>query len=288
MKRFAGSLFGGYRKQDVDEYVAFLEQELENLKAEANVRFAKQNAAINELKQKAEDADDARSKELESMVSEVMGKDKQLTELREKLVDAEKKLEEFRSQGIDPADTDIYGFITQTKKNIKDLEEKARIQATVIEKQATDKADEIRTQGRVDAETYKKEAQEEIAKGVEQVKLAKYDLYEYLVSIKKAQENLMATYESLGTILKKFPAKMEQLAMDASFELKTDKEFKWSVDAIDDAAAEDGVDAVEDIDAGTTETGHGSRETDDPGSSEVETGSPEADGADSSEYTIKL
>ncbi len=272
MRKFVGALFGGYRKQDVDEYVSFLEEELENLKAEANGKFEQQNAVLNDLRQQVADADkakqtlsdelknaanssnndellEAKTKELESKnselknkdeelkskVSEILDKDNQLQELRAKLNDAERKLSESRNAGIDKEDSDIIGVIAETKKNIKDLEEKARIKAAVIEQQANDKADEIRARGKVDALSYKKEAQEEIAKGVEQVKLAKYDLYEYLVSIKKAQDSLIATYKELGTILNKFPAKMEQLAMDASFELKTDKEFKWS-DLDDDSS----------------------------------------------------
>ena len=262
MRKFVGALFGGYKKQDVDDYVSFLEEELENLKAEANGKFEQQNAVLNDLRQQVADADkakdalseelknvsnnttssdellEAKTKELESKsdelkskdvqlkekLDEIIDKDKQLAELKARLSDAESKLAD--NQNI--SNSDINDVIAETRKNIKELEDKAKLKAAVIEQQANDKADEIRTRGRVDALSYRKEAEAEIAKGVEEVKLAKYDLYEYLVSIKKAQDSMIATYNELGTILNKFPSKMEQLAMDASFELKTDKEFKWS------------------------------------------------------------
>ena len=262
MRKFVGALFGGYKKQDVDDYVSFLEEELENLKAEANGKFEQQNAVLNDLRQQVADADkakdalseelknvsnnttssdellEAKTKELESKsdelkskdvqlkekLDEIIDKDKQLAELKARLSDAESKLAD--NQNI--SNSDINDVIAETRKNIKELEDKAKLKAAVIEQQANDKADEIRTKGRVDALSYRKEAEAEIAKGVEEVKLAKYDLYEYLVSIKKAQDSMIATYNELGTILNKFPSKMEQLAMDASFELKTDKEFKWS------------------------------------------------------------
>ena len=278
MRKFVGALFGGYRKQDVDEYVSFLEEELENLKAEANSRFEQQNAVLNDLKQQVVNADKekevlnaelknaaestandelieakirelaskdseleskdaeleskkaelkSKDEELQSRLSEILDKDNQLNALKVRLTQAEQQLADSRSNA---SNSDINDLIAETRKNIRELEDKAKIKAAVIEQQANDKADEIRAQARVDAIAYKKDAQAEIAQGVEQVKLAKYDLYEYLVSIKKAQDSLITTYKELGNILNKFPAKMEQLAMDASFELKTDKEFKWSSD----------------------------------------------------------
>lgn len=253
MRRFVNSFFGGYRKKDVDEYVSFLENELESLKADTNQRLEQQNDTLNELRTQLVSADSEKEnltkelenisvsgkdmdevlqekeKELQSRLNEVMAKDTELNTLREKLSAVEQKLTEAKNDAASfkEKDEDIYALLAETKKNIKDLEDKAKLKAAGIEYNANETANRIREQGVQDALNYKKEAQEEIRQGVEQVKLAKYDLYEYLVSIKKAQDSLVATYKELGTILNKFPTKMEELALDASFELKTDSTFEW-------------------------------------------------------------
>lgn len=269
MRKFVNALFGGYRKQDVDEYVSFLENELEALKADTNQRLERQNDTLNELRTQMVSVDSekerltkelesisvngndmdellkAKEQELQNRLAEVTKKDDELKALKEKLSDTERKLTEAETDAdsFKDKDGDIYALIADTKKNIKELEKNAQNKAAGIEYQATEKAKKIRQQGVQDALDYKKEAQEEIKQGVEQVKLAKYDLYEYLVSIKKAQDNMMNTYKELGTILNKFPAKMEELALDASFELKADSEFKWhdpNADPDDETASHTG------------------------------------------------
>ena len=263
MKRFGGSLFGGYKKDEVDEYVAFLESELESLKADTNSKLEQQRGILDELRARIDSQSEekealsdeitklrssaaigggsseeleAAARALEEKAAESAEKDRQLADLKQQLessmtnlanVQLDLAAAEKKASAAKADDPDMNRIMEATRKSIKSIEDDAKANAQSIENKANEEAERITSQARADAAKYKSEAQAEIQKGIEDVKLAKYDLYEYLVSIKNTQDKLVETYKELGTIINKFPAKMEQLSLDASFDIKTDKNFKW-------------------------------------------------------------
>lgn len=204
MKRFKSSFFGGYQREEVDEYVEALLSELEHAKTEAaltNIQESNELKAQLEREQKEKASLQNRLAELESRVKdENSQKEMEIQGLREKLNKYESSYDTFAN------------VISAAKKDADKMVEEAK-----------EKADQIKVNAQEEAALYRDKIEKELqAKREDDRKRyaqAKYRLKEYLDSLNHSQRQLIKTYNELGEIVKRMPVRIEDVFSEKPMEL---------------------------------------------------------------------
>lgn len=222
MKKFRTAFFKGYQKEEVDEYIEFLVDEMESLKEETNRALEKEHGNLAQLQEKLEKEQkekEALQEKMEQMQSAQSGfdaKDQELQDKDQKLHQLEEQLKKYE----------------ESYKAVSELYSMAKENAEKLVTQAQVDADTITSTAKAEALVYRKQAEEEIKKKSteegKQFMLAKYRLIEYLNSLKQTQSKLIETYNELGALVSKMPIRIDDLYSDDEFELLVDRHLEDS------------------------------------------------------------
>ena len=218
MKQFKKTFWRGYQKEEVDEYIDFLTEELENLKKETNRVLEKNRDSLAEMKEEMEHE----RKEKEYLEEQVEKMKKQAKEQEEEM---EKKIGELLLQ-IDKYKEDydaVPHILAIAQKKASGLIDDAKKDSESMVEEAKTEAEKITVTAQKEAEAYLTNAHREISEKLEADRkrfiLARGKLAEYLKNLNQSQNRLIETYNELGNLIGKMPLRVDDLFSLEPFEL---------------------------------------------------------------------
>lgn len=201
MNQFRTAFFGGYRKEQVDEYVNSMITQLEQMKEsfltkeEEENRLREELAVMKKRMEGLENQQNTRIEELENQLkagrTELEKKTKHQAELEEKLKNQQ---DDYESASR---------ILQMAEREAKIIEDEAQQKAVSYYRKA--EADII--------------ARNEAAKN--ELSAARYQILQYLESLNSTRNKLADTYAELGCLVKRMPSRMEDLIPAISFEGQT-------------------------------------------------------------------
>ena len=201
MNQFRTAFFGGYRKEQVDEYVNSMITQLEQMKEsfltkeEEENRLREELAVMQKRMEGLENQQNTRIEELENQLkarrTELEKKTKHQAELEEKLKNQQ---DDYESASR---------ILQMAEREAKIIEDEAQQKAVSYYRKA--EADII--------------ARNEAAKN--ELSAARYQILQYLESLNSTRNKLADTYAELGCLVKRMPSCMEDLIPAISFEGQT-------------------------------------------------------------------
>lgn len=251
MERFRTSFFMGYNKDEVDEYIEILTQQLESAKRESSGGAGQEDP---ELKSKVEtlqteknslqaEKDDLQMKnislraEMDSLQTANSDLQLQLMELKSQVSRLTKEAGERQAEllsGANPMDG-------QLQEKMKDYDKKfamlavalantemekaqavaeAKANADKIVDEANEKARLCQQEAEEKAQQCRQEAEEKIKERWKEEEerhiIAKHRIKEYLKSLNKYQAQLVDTYNQLGRLVESMPLRLEDI-IDGDF-----------------------------------------------------------------------
>ena len=204
---FRTALFGGYNKEDVEEYIKTLEHEIESIK----VLHQKEKS---ELQKKAQEAAETTGEEEEELQIEIRIAREETEKLRLENEELKDKLEQSVQQTVEeikkePVREDEF-FDYDTVNRIM---EDARRNAAQMEKEAADRAEQILERARVHAEQQKDVIVRQInaqleEKGIQLI-AAKYKIEQYAKEIENAQIGLGSLNSRIREMAENMPVRLD-------------------------------------------------------------------------------
>lgn len=250
MRSFKQAFWGGYKKEEVDEYIEHLMEELENLKtqrtgtevgdaeeiklltdqlsAEQNERKLLEEEK-KELEMQMQEMEHQRSL-LEEQVDELQRKQQetenetseQFAALKEKLNDYEEHYVSF-SRVFAIAEKDAEKMKAEGRVEADRTIQEAKTEAEKTVGIARAEAMEIVSSARAEADDYRRATEQELKKkrkkNEDDFMLAKYKLMEYLKALNETQNQLLETYEGLGQLVERLPLRIGDVLSDEPFGL---------------------------------------------------------------------
>lgn len=240
MRNFSSCLFGGYEKDEVNEYVEHLVQELETLKDQKNEPAKELQNRVEELEQQLEEKQRQLELQRQQLADQTGDKDlleQQKKALQEKECALRQKEEEFEKRIAAQSEQVVEN--AQDSAKVKELEEKikeyeahadsvdrtlALVEKTVYE--AKMEAETLVREGKAEADRYRQETELQLEKkrkkNEDEFMLAKYKLMHYLQALNDTQNKLVKTYNELGELVEKLPLRIGDILSEDSFELLKD------------------------------------------------------------------
>lgn len=210
-KLFRRSLFGGWKKKDVESYVSMLEAALEEAKKEKST----------ELPQGMTDEDKAL---IDASIEEIKRLQKEKEELGTELRDLKEREEEWKAQEKDRQEEVLREAVLQESQKtelddnheiIKKMLRDAKFSAELIVLDANQKAENILNQAKKEAEDKRElaytELQKEMERKIFEFITMKYQISEYIAGIEKVQKQLQEMKKSLQIISEQMPAQIVDL-----------------------------------------------------------------------------
>lgn len=221
---FRTALFGGYNRDDVEEYVQNMEHELETVKLlhrkEKLELMRRVEESEGELSAARLELETARS-QLENTDSQAEGPgpdslEKENQELKERLADRD----------------DLFDYDTVIK-----IMEEARTNADLIEKEAKERADKMLEEAKSRALEEEERQRRKIAsrvnaqleeKGI-QLMAAKYKIEQYIKKISDTQQGLYLLNERMEKMVKDMPVRLDDYWEGEEFRQLEDREKKGEI-----------------------------------------------------------
>ena len=267
MGRFSSSVFGGYKKAEVDEYVGVLMEQLAELKTQLSSIKAPSTADLeavqNETEELRAEKDSLRS-ERNRLVSENTRLESELSELKartatevsaEETENYKKTIAELSSKlaKYEGSYESMVGIMSKAKKEADDLVSKAKADAgsVVSEAQksaesimsdAKKSAEQITTDARVEALYTKKKAEDDIKARFEEkeqgITMARNRVLQYVEAFNSVQDQILQLQKQLQLLSGKLPIYKEDLFSTEPLQIVDNAEVKTStsVDIKDDDA----------------------------------------------------
>lgn len=207
MRNFGLSLFGGYKKDEVNEYIEHLVEELETLKDQRTEPSKELQDRLEKLEQQLEEKQRQLDLQKERLEAEEKKAPKEDESAATKIRELEEKLKEYEEH-------------SDSVNRVLSLAEK-----TVYE--AKEEAAKIVAEGKARAEEYRRKTERNLdkkrKKNEDEFMLAKYKLMSYLKSLNDTQNKLITTYNELGELVEKLPLRIGDILSDEPFELLDDE-----------------------------------------------------------------
>ena len=218
MKKFRSSIFNGYHKKDVDEYIEFLVGELDSLKEETAQALEQQKQIISELELQLNREKETKG-QLESQIQEEERRAAQRNaEMDEKIRSMSEKLKKYEEsceavpRTLAIAKADAEQMLTDARRN-----------ADQILTDAKSNVEQMKVNAQREVSKARKKAEEEIHARQEMERrnymAAKYKLQKYLDSLNTTQERLISTYNELGQLVSQMPIRLGDVFSDEPMEL---------------------------------------------------------------------
>lgn len=203
MNQFSTAFFGGYRKDQVDEYINSMIAQIEQMKKRTEEVETNEKDMQGKLTTLQE--------QFETMKNEYTGKIEALEEeLKEKRLEAEERA----------------GKISQLEEKLHSQQDSYDSVSRVL-LLAEKEAEEIKIRAQQEALVYRRKAESDItAKNEEKQKelaFAHHQILRYLESLNMTKDKLMDTYNELGNLVKNMPLHMEDLMSKHSSGLEESK-----------------------------------------------------------------
>ena len=233
MGRFSSTIFGGYRKAEVDEYIEVLMNQLSELKTEIGNIEAPGTEELELIQKESEEL----KKENKSLNREVERLKAEVSELREgktagvsadeaeryerTIAELKKKLSNY--EGSYDLVVDI---MSKAKKEAEDMVSKAKTDAGSVVSEAKQKADsivtdarqsaeKITTDARVEALYSKKKAEDEIKTKFEEkeqrIAMAQNKVLQYVDAFNNVHTQILELQKQIGTLANKLPIYKEDI-----------------------------------------------------------------------------
>ena len=223
---FRISVFGGYNKADVKEYIQTLEQEIDLLKKTHQEEKKKWMTMAEEGKIEQPERSDHLQDEIERLKSQLQ-EERNLREQLEKdqqgqaikfAVPEDSYAQEKSEEREYSSDSFFWGAASAkdemfTYDTVKKIIEDAQKNAELIKKDAELEADKIIKDARADAEKQKELIIERInaqldEKGI-QLMAAKYKIEQYLKEVSSASQALYSVYEHMSEMVQSMPLRID-------------------------------------------------------------------------------
>lgn len=215
---FRTALFGGYNKEDVEEYIKTLEHEIESIK----VLHQKEKS---ELQKKAQEAAETTGEEEEELQIEIRIAREETEKLRLENEELKEKLEKLRTPQMEQPEQSVQQTVEEIKKEpvredeffdydtVNRIMEDARRNAAQMEKEAADRAEQILERARVHAEQQKDVIVRQInaqleEKGIQLI-AAKYKIEQYAKEIENAQMGLGNLNSRIREMAENMPVRLD-------------------------------------------------------------------------------
>lgn len=248
MKRFRTAFFNGYQREEVDEYIDSLVQELERFKAEMTRRLEAEQKKIEELQEKIDAGKEEKTdllEKIESMERQEQSSKKEdfehtaeLKALKQKVQDYEKNYSNLANvlanakveadHILTSAKTDAKALKDEAKQNAESLTSIAQRDSEKMKREAEMAAELISRTAKEKADAYRQQVEADLKKKREEdsqkFKAAKYNLIEYLNALNNSQSKLIETYNELGVLVKKMPIRIDDIFSEAPMELLPEQE----------------------------------------------------------------
>ena len=225
--KFRTSLFNGYKREAVDEYVEDLLQKIEDLETEiqegraakaSNSQLQEENERLKEqLRLQTEKLDTERAADKEKLKkyeSEYSGFMSLMVSMKEEA----KKI-------VTDAQSDAEEVLRMAKKDADKITSAAREDAEKIREQAKTEADSCRQ--KVEEELFRKQEEE-----AEKFETARHKISEYLDSLNRSQNKVIDVYEEFGRIVEQLPLRLGDVFSSEPFELLEDPRRKKSEEEV--------------------------------------------------------
>ncbi len=233
MRNFGMALFGGYKRDEVDQYIENLIDGLEELKEEQEGSVQQLQEEMEQLRQQiARQEQELQEKELQLSAGEeerqqLKDQVKQLKEqpeedprTAEEMKELQKKVREYE----DRYDS-VNRVLSLAEKTVRD----AQVEAAGIVTSGKSEVDEYRTRAEHDLEKTRKKNEDDFM-------LAKYKLMNYLKALNDTQNKLVATYHELGELVDKLPLRIGDIFSEEPFDLLENESFNRKETAKDEAS----------------------------------------------------
>ena len=252
MKKFRSAFFGGYQREEVDDYIEALISELERVKTNSGSENAQELEEMKEQVQQERKEKDSLINQLGQLEAKIkshsVDNEKEVQNLREELAryrengdskekkeKATRRLEDERREKdallkrIAELEEKVNERNDEKEKEIQEMREqldKYKSSYDVLENvvsAAKKDADKLLYDAQADAQMHRDKVEKELKEKREadgkRYMLAKYKLMEYLNSLNRSQSQLIKTYNELGEIVKKMPIRVEDVFSDDPMEL---------------------------------------------------------------------
>lgn len=216
MRSFGMSLFGGYKRDEVDRYIENLLDGLEELKEEQEdsvqqlqeeveqlrQQIAQQEQQLQEKEQQLNAGEEER-RQLKDQVKQLREQPEEDPQTAEKVEELQKKVREYE----DRYDS-VNRVLSLAEKTVRD----AQVEAAGIVTSGKSEVDEYRVQAERDLEKTRKKNEDDFM-------LAKYKLMNYLKALNDTQNKLVTTYNELGELVEKLPLRIGDILSEEPFDL---------------------------------------------------------------------
>ena len=230
MRNFGMALFGGYKKDEVNEYIEHLIDELEELKEKQDDSGQQLKDEVEQLREqitRQEKQLEDQERKLQDQKQKLEDQERQLSageQIKQKLEDQVRQLEEQPKE--DPQAT---AKVEELQDKLKEYERRYDSVGRVLslaEKtvhEAEIEAAGIVTSGKTEVDEYRAQAERDLEKkrkkNEDDFMLAKYKLMNYLKALNDTQNKLVTTYNDLGALVEKLPLRIGDILSEEPFDL---------------------------------------------------------------------
>lgn len=238
---FRVNIFGGYNKEDVNNYIQILENDMEAIKIKNNMENMELKSEFQKLQEEnkmlieklgqcrqQEDEEQLKVKEGREIPQDALDEleylqqeNKRLKELlknskTEETNDLEEKLDmqEQMKQEIQILQDNKKRYEEEYKAIVKVLED-AKLSARSIEEETKKRADEIIANAQKEAELFREKLKFQIDKELEdkgiRLMAAKYKIESYRKNINEIQQKVFNLYTDMGKMVENMPQRLEQI-----------------------------------------------------------------------------